>query len=188
MDQDTTDNGQLGDAHMTPSNPETAVADAALTLAELEQATGKKFPSKEAALKSIQDTNAYVGKKKEDIITEVKSSFADNAQLAGIETELATLRKEMWYKDNPEFAQYRKQIDKIGGNPAEVIAKEEFKELFEKARGFDENQKLKTVLDTNPRIAVSRDNLAKAKEAQKAGNTDETNANVAEAVRSAYGF
>jgi hypothetical protein len=188
MDQDTTVEGQLGDAHVTPSNPDTAVADAALTLAELEQATGKKFPSKEVALKSIQDTNSYVGKKKEEIIAEVKSSLASNQHLAGIESQLANLQKELWYKDNPDYAPFRKQIDAIGGNPADVVAKEEYKELFEKARGFDENQKLKTVLDTNPRIAVSRDNLAKAKEAQKVGNTDETNAAVAAAVRSAYNF
>ena len=188
MDQDITVTGQPEDAQLTPADPTTAVAAEALTLAELEQATGKKFPSKDAALKSIQDTNSFVGKRKEDIITEVKASLKSEQDTSEIRSELAKLRKDMWYKDNPDYAPHRDLIEKLGDNPSEVVGTDSFKSVFEKVKGFDQSQKLKTVLDSNPRIAVSRDSLAKAREAQKAGNSEEAKQSVAQAVRAAYDF
>lgn len=91
----------------------------------------------------------------------------------------------MFYKDNPQYADanVRALIDKLGTSPSEVVASPEFKAVFEKAKGFDDSQKLRTVLDSNPRLATSRDALTKAVEMRKAGaSTDAISDLVAEAV------
>ena len=83
------------------------------------------------------------------------------------------IKENLFYRDNPKYAPYRAAIAKMGDNPEAVVQTPEFKEIFEKAIGHDESQNLKSVLSTNPRLAQSRDNLDKAKEAAQAGNQSE---------------
>lgn len=181
-----------GDAHVTPSDAQVAVGSEsqsgdALTLAELNQHLGKNFTSKEAALKSFKDTFSFVGTRREDIEKEVLSKVATKDETSAMAQELATIRKEMFYKDNPEYndPNMRTLIDKLGGNPAEVVQSAEFKAVFEKVKGFDETQKLRTVLDSNPRLASSRDALQKAREMRAQGaSTDQVSQLVVEALLS----
>lgn len=197
-EENTTSFGLPGDTHVIPSDPNEAVGNVpagssanaaasvveAMTLTELNQHLGKAFPTKEAALKSIADTFSYVGKKKEDIEKEVLARVPTQTDPA-IVKELENIRKDMFYKDNPQYADpnVRAIIEKLGSNPSEVTSRPEFQTIFEKVKGYDESQKLKTVLDSNPRLATSRDALGKAVDLKKEGaNSDAVEAQIAEAV------
>jgi hypothetical protein len=194
-----TDDSLPGDAHMTPSGEESAVstkpADAgsaespkpadALTLSEINAHLGKNFKDKDTALKALKDTFVYVGKKKEDIAKEISTEKSSAEETKKLANEVATLRKEMFYSKNPDHAANRALIEKLGGNPEEVVNMPEYKAVFEKVKGFDENQKLKTVLESNPRIAATRDSFAKAREALKTGNKAEAERLAVEAVMNA---
>lgn len=197
MPEDITLEGLLGEAHVTAPNPIEAVgsvtpspaSNAELTLAELNQHLGKNFPTKEAALKSIQDTISYVGRKKEDIEREVLSRVATKDETGDIAKQLEEIRKDMFYKDNPQYADpnTRALITQLGGNPAEIVGKPEFKAVFDKVKGYDDSQKLRTVLDSNPRLASSRDAMSKAKELKDSGGKqDAVEALIADAVLSAF--
>lgn len=170
------------DAQLTPAGSEPASGNPApetMTLDELNALTGKKFPSKESALKSIKDTFVAVVKREPP---EVRS----DPRIEEVTKEIQTLRTEMFYKDNPEYTEYRGIITKLGGNPAEVVQSEEFKKVFEKAKGFDTIQNSRTVLDSNPRLAATKDVFAKAKEAQQQGRLDESNNLIARGVLDAF--
>ena len=167
------------------STPSTTGGDA-LTLAELNQALGKNFPNKEAAIKAYKDTFSYVGKKQEDIEREVLAKV-NGPSTDALAKELAQIKKDMFYKDNPQFAPYRATIDKIGGNPSDVVNDPSLKEIFEKAQGFDQSQNLRTVLESNPRIASSKSSLDKAREMQAQGaRQDDVEKLVADAVLDAF--
>lgn len=144
----------------TPKMPE------AMTLEELNNTLGKSFKNKESALKSLKDTFSYVGKKIEDVRNEVVSEVKTNEATEKLAKEVAELKKEMFYKDHPDYANpaIRNFIEKIGGNPSEVVNSKEFKEIFDKVSGFDKSTQLRTVLDSNPRLMAVKDNLTKAKE------------------------
>lgn len=172
-----------------PAAPQTGAE--ALTLAELNKQLGKNFPTKESALKSLSDTFSYVGKKKEDIEKEVRANLATSDQITQLSQKLESVEKERFYDKNPQYADpaVRKLIDGLGGNPADVVNREEFKQVFEKVSGYDKSVKLKTVLESNPRMTSSRDNLTKAAEIRdKAGVNHEVQKLAVDAVKDAYGF
>jgi len=165
------------DAQLTSADAEGTVSDEStnegLTLAELNSMLGKNFKDKTTALKSVKDTYSYVGKRKEDIIKEVGGN---NNEIA---SELKLIKDNMFFDKNPDYSQYKGLIAKMGDNPVDVVNSEEFKAIFEKAKGFDENQKLKSVLVSNPRLAQTKDTLTKARES---GNTEDRERLVAQAV------
>lgn len=195
MDANITADGNSGASQLNAADPNAAVGTVAtgdasqLSLSELNTLTGKQYTSKESALKSIKDTFSYVGMKKEDIAKEIASSSNNDA----VTKELASIRKDMFYKDNPDYAPYRNLIEKVGGTPAEVVNSAEFKDVFTKAKGYDESAKLKTVLESNPRIASSRDSITKARDLQATGGSNpQTKAQVeklaTDAVKDAFGL
>jgi hypothetical protein len=200
MDEDNiTQEGNAGESQLNSAAPEGAVGTVtkdqadSLSLAELNRLTGKNFPSKESALKSITDTYSYVGKKREDVAREVKAEISASDVTDKLARELEEMRKERFFDRNPKYAEpsVRKLIERLGGSPEQTVDSPEFKAVFEKVSGYDESQKLKTVLGSNPRIAASRDSLAKAREismAGQAGTSDEVNALVANAIKDAYGM
>lgn len=174
-----TPDGQADGSQLNPAAPEAAVSNEStdsLSLAELKTIFGKDFKDKASALKSIEDTYSYVGKRKEDIAREVGGS---NEILA---SELKQIKENMFFDKNPDYAPYRGLMSKMGGNPEEVANSPEFKNIFEKAVGFDANQNLKSVLVSNQRLASSKDNLTKAREAQQSGNSELADNLVARAV------
>lgn len=192
----TTPDALPGDAQLTPADANGTVGNAAgdgLTLAEINNALGKTFTTKDAALKSFKDTFSYVGKKVEDVEKEVLQRINNDTRIDTLAKELQTERIERFYDKNPQYADpsIRKFIESTGKSPVEVVNSAEFKDIFAKVSGFDETQKLRTVLESNPRLASSRDSLTKAREAAKANNgqaNDDVEAAVADAVKSAYGF
>ena len=187
--------GQLDVSQLNTPNPEGTVSNVVaegLTLSELNATLGKNFPTKEAALKSFKDTYSYVGKKVDDIKREVMSDVKNDERLNQLANELAEERKERFYDRNPNYASLRSVIEKMGTSPAEVVNSAEFKEIYEKISGYDESQKLRTVLESNPRLSSSRDSLAKAREItlgqQDQRPTDEAIQLTVNAVKDAFGM
>lgn len=156
-----------------------------MSLKEINDYLGKNYPSKEAALKSIKDTFSYVGKKKESV---VKEAFDENKFISREQYE-----KDMFFSRNPEFAQdsVKKVLESIskaeGISVAEASQTEAFKEVFGAVKGFSESQNLKTVLESNPRIASTKNNLSKAKEAINGGDVETARTLATKAVLEAYG-
>jgi len=147
-----------------------------MTLEELNKALGKQFPNRETALKSIKDTFSYVGKKKEDIEKEVLAGIQNNNRVDILARELEIERTERFYDRNPQYAspEVRRFIESTGKKPSDVVSSEDFKAIFNKVVEYDKSVKLKTVLESNPRLSSSRDNIVKAREALKAGNQQES--------------
>jgi len=155
---------------LSPADKDGAVSPEAqdkLTLDEINSILGKNFKDKESVLKSVKDTFSYVGKRKEDILKEVNTGSEQ------ITKELSELKENLFFKDNPDYTPYRDLIRKMGSNPEVVTQSTEFKTIFEKAKGYDDSQKLKSVLVSNPRLAASKDNLTKAREAHQTGSYEE---------------
>jgi len=156
-------------ATVAPVSPQGTAAPDALTLVELEQLLGRKFGNKESAFKAFKDTFSYVGKRKEDIEKEVRATIQNNDGLERLSKELEVERRERFYDKNPQYADpaIRSIIESTGKSPQEVVNSEAFKTVFTKVADYDKSQKLKTVLESNPRLASSRDNLTKAREIQQ---------------------
>lgn len=183
-----------GEPQLSPA-PATASVEAkpdTLTLEELNQKLGKNFTDKETAIKALKDTFSFVGKRREDIEREVYSKYEPAIdEVKKTSEELAILRKEIFYKDNPQYAAHRNLIDRLGKSPAEVVNNPDFKQLFEKADGFDKSQNLKTVLETSPRIQATRDSFAKARDlinSQHPAAVAEAENLIVKAVRSQFDF
>jgi len=150
-----------------------------LTLDELNQALGKNYKDKESAIKSFKDTFSYVGKKVEDIAPKIDpNQFISREQY----------EKDMFYSQNPELnkSEIREVIDAMakakGVSPKDVVASDSFKAVFSKVKGYDESQSLKSVLETNPRLASTRDAFSQAQEAYKGGKKDTAESLITKAV------
>lgn len=171
---------QTDDAHVTSAVVDGTVLvetpKGEISLAELNQMLGKSFPTKEAALKSIVDTQSFVGKRKEDIVKEYIAQTTDTDATNKLSKQIEDMRKDNFYRDNPQYAtpEVRALIDKLGNSPAEVVNQADFKAFFEKAKGFDEIQKSRNVLDSNPRLASSKDAMAKIVELKNSGAHQDT--------------
>jgi hypothetical protein len=159
---------------------------AELSLKELNETLGKDFPTKEAALKSIKDTVSYTGKRKEDIIAEYKKQAGDSELASKVSTLENMLLEANFYAENPQYKPYKDVITKFGGNPAEVIKDPVFQSTFKKASAFDETEKSKSVLHSNPRLGRITDKITEAKTALSDGDSQKANDAAVEAVLSAF--
>lgn len=139
-------------------------AASSLSLAEINSALGKNFTNKDAALKSFKDTFSYVGKKMESTVDQNQYISRDQYET------------DMFYSKNPEYEQsgVRSIIDSIakseGKKPSEVVNLDSFKTIFSKVKGYDESQSMKSILESSPHLASSRDKLSKARDAVKTGD------------------
>ena len=182
MENDTTLETQGGEPHMSSSPVEKAssVAQEALTLDELTGLLGKQFKDKSTALQSLKELNSFVGKKKDDIMRDLSGNSEE------IHIEIKQIKENAFYAQHPELVEHRALLSKIDNNPEVAFQSPEFKLIYDKAKGYDETVKLKTVLESNPRLAQSRDNLTKAKEAVQSGNQTDAETFAVNAVLEAY--
>ncbi len=166
---DTLDGGNADSDIASSSVKETASTvstdnASSLSLAEINAALGKNFTNKDAALKSFKDTFSYVGKK-------IETNVDPNQYISRDQYET-----DMFYTKNPEYEQagVRSIIDSMakaeGKKHSEIANSDSFKTIFSKVRGYDESQSMKSVLESSPHLASSRDNLSKARDAVKAGD------------------
>lgn len=134
----------------------------------LAQTLGKEFPTDEAALKAVKDTFSYVGKRKEQIAAEMK-------QESNVDTSKFISREEFeelnFFKENPEVAPFKAFVNAVkketGKSYAEVLNSDEVKGVLEKVKAYNEFEKSKSVLSSNPRLGQVTDKMSKAREAAK---------------------
>lgn len=151
----------------------------ALTLNELNTFLGKNYKDKASALKSLQDTFSYVGRKVEDITPKIDpNQFISREQY----------EQDMFYSRNAEYStpEVREVIDAMakakGMSPKDVVNSDTFKAVFSKVKGYDDSQSLRSVLETNPRLASTRDSFTKGAEHLQSGNKDAGEALITKAV------
>lgn len=157
---------ELGGAHATPAGGETTVPDDSnLTLDELNQFLGKDFKDKDSALKSLKDTQSFVGKRREDIEAEVRSALAAPVTPAPVappgdapatKSEVQSLKNDLFYEANPQFKEHRALIERLGDNPAEAVELPEFKAVFEKVQIADEGAQRRSIVSSSPRLAQAK--------------------------------
>jgi len=152
----------------------------------LSDVLGKEFKDDDSALKAVKDTFSYVGKKEEAIRKEVAEELTAKQAVDAVSGEVKALSKELFYSKNPQYEPMRKVIEKMGANPSEVVATEEFKTVFDKVKGYEDLQATKNVLESNPRIGQARNRIADAKEAAQKGNFDAAEKSAVAAVVEAY--
>lgn len=132
----------------------------------LSRALGKEFPTDEAALKAVKDTFSYVGKRKEQIAAELKTE-------PSVDTSKYISREEFeelnFFKDHPEIAPYKTLVKALrketGKSYDDVIRSDEVKGILGKVNAYDEFEKSKSVLSSNPRLGQVTDKMAQAREA-----------------------
>lgn len=165
------------------------VTEPVIPLSKLKETLGKDFSDPDTALKSIKDTYSYVGKVGQ-VAKEKEELQKKLAETAGNYITKDQYDADMFYKDNPVYAANRDLIDSVakakGIHVREAVNDPSLKATLEKVQGYEEVQKSKSVLQSNPRIAASTDKLAKAKEMAVPGNTDAAAALAAQAVMEAY--
>lgn len=157
-------------AHVDAADGETA-AEQSLSLAELEQTLGKKFPDKATALKAVKDTFNYVGRPK---------AAADPAPAQtppDVLEKLSSLEQEVFYANHPEYKGHEPIIKAMGSNPAEVVGTDAFKTYFEKAKVADEVAQTRSVVSSSQRLGQT---TSMRDEAQKVANATSGSGSVAE--------
>lgn len=140
----------------------------------LNEAIGKDFTSREGALKSVKDTYSYVGK-----AGQPKEPAKPAEKGTGeVDPEKFVSREEFdeanFYANNPEYTGHKELINTLrkgsGKSLEEVVQDESFKSVYDKAVAHDENQKTKSVLQSNPRLGSAVDKQQKARDSIKAMN------------------
>ena len=145
-----------------------------LTLDELNAILGKSFKTKESALKSLRETNAYVGKRKQEIENELKDT--SNKEMDKLTKKLNTLEKENFYSKNPQYKEFEGLIEKLSldADRTKAVESEEFKSIFSKIAAKDESQPQRSVLHSNPEISDNSTEYEKQfQKAQKTGDWTE---------------
>lgn len=178
--QDNLTEDTLSDAaHVDAADGSKAVADT-LSLAELNQYLGKDFKDKATAFKAVKDTFSYVGKK-----TETPQQTASDPDL---KAKVQSLEEEIFYANHPEYREQRELIKQFGKAPAEVVAMDAFKNVFEKVKVADEVSKRQSVVTSNSRIGQTSSSLDAAVKAANAGRTDEMKNALSAEIVEQYGL
>ncbi len=168
QDNDSTLTPHSGEAHVTSADGTGAVAKV-ISLDALQQALGKDFGGDpETALKSISDTFKYVGKRKEDIAKELAPT-PNTDEINALKSRLDGFEADRFYKENPQYNEFRSILSKFGPNPAEAVKSPELAPLLEKVKMADDLSSSRSVVHSRPRIAQPSNKLQEAQEAANKG-------------------
>lgn len=154
----------------------------------LSEHLGKDFPDDETALKAVKDTFSYVGKAGQEV-KELKNKLASlkPENLNRVEELERAIKETQFYADNPDYKPYKDIINSFKGQtPDEVVNSEAFKTVFGKMKSYDESEKSKSVLSSNPRLGQITDKMSQAREAQSKGNADMAAKFAVDAIADAY--
>ena len=136
---------------------------------------GKTFETDEMALKSIKDTQSYVGKRVEDIKAEIEQKPAEKPIEKSDFVSREEFEESNFYAKNSEYEPYKNIVNSFkedGKSLSEIVKSDNFKEIYDKVKSYDETQKTKSVLQSNPRLSSASDKMTQAKEATEKGNSD----------------
>ena len=179
------------DTDTTEVEGETNVDSTALTLDQLNERLGTKYPDMEKAVEGLKETKNYVGKAG----TVEKENVELKAQLEGkVQGDYITkdqYDQDMFYSKNNDLSAYKDIINaranELKLTPAEAVESDEsLKQTLEKLRGFDKTEEAKSVLMSNQRLGQSSDKMEKAEEAQKSGNYQAAESNAVGAVMETF--
>jgi len=154
-----------------------------LSLKELNSILGKNFSDKDTALKAVKDTFNYVGKKSEINEQELAAKgFVSKSEF----------EKELFYRDNPEHAKNQEILESLakakGVSLREAAQSDSYKKLFEGATNYEKSQSLKSVLESNPRLASAMSRTTNIRELKAQGRNDEARSEAAKAIVEAFGL
>jgi len=135
------------------------VGDTPLDLETLNKELGKDFKDVPTALKSLKDTQSFVGKK-----IEAAEATVDPSEKERVDNLQKRLDTSDFYRSNPQYdnEETRALINDLGDNPSEVVTKESFKKTFEKVSAYNEQQDSKSVLHSNSRLGQVSDKMGDA--------------------------
>lgn len=194
MTQDNSTDTTISDASRT-SAADGDAAVASLTLAELNTYLGKDFKDTDTALKALKDTQSFVGKRKEDIASEVraeleKSTTAGNSAASALEATVNQLRDELFYTQNPQYKDFTDTIKAMGGNPAEVVQTDAFKKVFTKVQEANEVTNSRSVVSSNARLSQAKsatDNAITIANA-RGSSTEDVAASMVDEIKEQFGM
>jgi hypothetical protein len=178
MDNNTNNQGNLPDAPQLSAAGGNAASggqnpqEPMIPLSVLNKGLGKDFKDTDTAIKSLKDTQSYVaevGVLKTKLQTlEGNSSPAATGEIASLKGQLEAIQEDAFFDRNAEIKSIRpivKAFAKANGKTlAETIEVAEIKELIAKVSGFDKSQGMRTVLESNPRLASSQTKITKAQD------------------------
>jgi hypothetical protein len=151
------------DASQEPQQPKGDVFD----LGALNKELGTNYASKEEAVKGLKNLKSFVGSKEE----KVEKKVLDEGRFIPKED----YERDMFYLKHADLEPYKELIDArskvLGVSPSEVVEKDDYmKSTLEKLRGYDDTEKAKSVLMSNPRLGQVTDDLQLAREAVQKGD------------------
>ena len=101
--------------------------------------------------------------------------------------------KDMFYSKHPEYEPFKNMIDGLRhSDPGKyqdlnsVVQADEFKSIFEKAQAYEEAEKSKSVLHSNPRLGQVKDKMSQAQELLNQGKDVAAGQAAVQAVRDVY--
>lgn len=155
-----------------------------LDLDSLNTELGTNYSSKEEAVKGLKNLQSFVGAKEEKVSEKVidEGKFVSKEQYD----------EDMFYSQNPDLDPYKEIISArataLGMSPKDAVAKDDvLKENLEKLRGYDDTEKAKSVLMSNPRLGQVTDNIKVGQEAAAKGDYVAAEAAATKAVMDAIG-
>lgn len=138
-----------------------------LTLEQINDLTGKQYKSLEDAQKGIQHLSSFVGKRQEKVAEEVieTGNFITKDQY----------EQDMFYSKREDLVPYKDIINararELNLSVSEAVEKDEaLKTSLDKLRGYDDTEKARSVLMSNPRLGQVTDKLSVAREASAKGD------------------
>lgn len=168
------------DVKDTPSAPKVD----SLTLEEINVLTNKNFPDKETALKAIKDNFSFVGKKKEDVATDLvnKGEYISKKELD----------TEFLYRENKLASDNRTIIDSFAKannlTAREALERPEIKSILDKVKNYDASQSIKSVIETNPKLGQLKDSSTEVKNLVLGGNKEEAGLKAAKTLIETLGI
>lgn len=164
-----------------PTAPEDTTGTEGFSLDELNAVLGKNFETKDAALKSIKDTQSFVGKKSEDVEKELK----DKGYLSREDLE-----NELFFRDNPDHADNKALLEALAAKEGTTLKaaseSDAYKGIYEKAANYEKSESKKSVLNPSPRLKQAVERTANVQELQQAGNLEGAQSEAAKAVMEAF--
>lgn len=185
--EETTPETQLSGDELAPEGSSDGEPTGGSVREAIGAALGKTFETDDMALKSIKDTQSYVGKRVEDIKAEIQAKPVKKSD--GDFVSRDEFEESNFYSKNPDYEPYKKIVNSFredGKSLSEIVKSDDFKEIYDKVKSYDETQKTKSVLQSNPRLSSASDKMTQAGEAVKEGNQEKASELAVNAVIDAF--
>lgn len=210
MSDNITADSLAGGQDVSPTVGAAAVSEDVVGFKDLlNKELGKDFKDDQTALKAVKDTFSYIGDfgRVRPVLKELQDKFGadfiskmeqlnqppQQAQSQPVDTSNFVTRAELeqsrFYAERQDLKPFETLIEALvaQGKPrAEVLELPALKKTIENAKAYEEVEKSKSVLQTNPRLGVAADNVTRSREALEKGDFLAANKAAIDAVAEAY--